>query len=119
MAGGVNPIPDDGRDYSRTGVEEASLAPASFRLDQNYPNPFKPGTRISFNIYMPGDARLAINDLLGRSVRKFSRMPCSPGNPEIVWDGLDGTSRAAGSGIYVYVLSEGSRSLSRKMIKLE
>jgi hypothetical protein len=119
MTGVTNPVPYDGSDYTRTGVKEVPTLPAEFSLEQNYPNPFNPGTRISFSVSRPVEVRLEIFDMLGRSVRTFMKGQCSPGIHEVEWDGKDDNGRTVGSGIYLFVLSGGARSLSRKMIKLE
>jgi hypothetical protein len=115
----TNPVPYDGSDYNRTGVEEVSRTPAGFRLEQNYPNPFNPSTRISFSVFKPGDARIEIYNPLGRCVRTFVMAQCSPGPHEVEWDGSDNNGQSAGSGIFIFMLSDGSRSVSKKMIKLE
>ena len=44
------------------------LQPLTFFLSQNYPNPFKPGTIISFDVPLTSFVSLEVFDLLGREV---------------------------------------------------
>jgi len=87
-------------------------SPTTYVLNQNYPNPFNPETRIGFRI--PGSAggmiRLAVYDLLGQEVAVVLNEPKSPGSYEVTFD-------AAGlaSGVYVYRLSAGEFTQTRKM----
>jgi hypothetical protein len=100
-------------------AETAISQPTELKLLQNYPNPFNPSTWISFTVPRLSDVRLEIYDLLGRKVRTFIKVRFSAGSHEIEWDGLDDNGKSVGSGIYVFVLSDGARSISKKMAKLE
>jgi hypothetical protein len=102
------------------GVAETTISqPTELKLLQNYPNPFNPSTWISFTVPILSDVRLEIYDLLGRKVRTLMKVQFSAGSHEIEWDGLDDNGKSVGSGIYLFVLSDDSRSISKKMIKLE
>jgi flagellar hook assembly protein FlgD len=63
--------------------------------------------------------KLEIYDLLGRKVRTLTKVQFSAGSHEIEWNGLDDNGKSVGSGIYIFVLSDGALSISKKMIKLE
>lgn len=119
MTGVTNPVPYDGSDYTRTGVEEAAVVPSTFSLGQNFPNPFNPSTAFSFNVARPGKIQLEIFDLLGRRIRVLLNETVSPGTHEVRWDGMDESGKSAGSGIYIYKVSDGSRSVSKKMLKVQ
>jgi hypothetical protein len=116
----TNPVPYDGSDYTRTGVEEEeTIGPVSFGLEQNHPNPFNPSTKISFRVAESSEVNIEIFDLLGRSIRTLGNMQYAPGSHVVEWDGLDDSGQSAASGVYLIVLSDGSRSLTKKMIKME
>ncbi len=71
-----------------TSVKEAysNDIPGMFVLDQNFPNPFNPSTRISFQLPIASHVSLAVYDLLGREVDVLldSRMPA--GAHTAVWN---------------------------------
>jgi hypothetical protein len=119
MTGRYNPIPYDGSNYTRTGIKDAGIVPSSFSLGQNYPNPFNPSTAISISVSKPSKIRLEIFDLLGRRIRVLLNETLSPGTHEVRWDGLDESGKSVGSGIYICKVSDGSQSLSKKMLKVQ
>jgi subtilisin family serine protease len=99
--------------------EEATVLPARFALAPNTPNPFNPVTTIRFNLDRPGRATLRIYSVSGALVRTLVDSTLPVGQFRAQWDGRDGQGRPAGSGVYVYRLNEGERSLSRKMSLLK
>lgn len=117
--GTTNPVPYDGSDYTPDGIQDVSAAPSSFLLSLNYPNPFNPGTRVSYSTETPGDLTLIVYNLLGQKIRTLKDGFCPSGSNEVEWDGLDDQGRMTGSGIYVAVLKQGDRTFSRKMMKIE
>ncbi len=102
-----------------TGIEKTdSEMPQEFSLEQNYPNPFNPSTRIRFSV-PSGSGRggeseivsLKVFDVLGREVTTLVNENLSAGSYETTFDA---TSLA--SGVYIYRLTSGNRSLSRKLL---
>jgi hypothetical protein len=93
--------------------------PRACSILRNFPNPFNPDTLIFLSVSKPVEVKISICDMLGRRVKTFMKRQYAPGMHEIEWDGTDDQFRSAASGIYLFVLSDGSRTLSRKMIKLE
>jgi subtilisin family serine protease len=87
--------------------------PASFVLHQNYPNPFNPGTVIPFDVPRRSEYTLEIFNVLGQAVHKVSGI-AEPGQTELPWDG----SRYS-SGVYLYRVTLGNESSSRKMLLLK
>ena len=97
---------------------EEPWIPAAFELMQNYPNPFNPRTVIGYQL-PAGQAglsavsqiSLAIYDLLGRKVATLVNEKQAPGTHEITWD-----ATGFASGVYLYQLTTGSGTQTRKMI---
>ena len=94
--------------------------PGQAALHQNYPNPFNPHTQISVDV--PGDpgqkvkVTLAIYSLRGRQVRTLHNGDLTPGRHSFTWDGKDLSGRQVTSGTYLYSLSTGDHTVTRKMI---
>lgn len=103
--------------YNRTltNVFEQKEIPASFRLEQNFPNPFNPSTIIRFQVPAMSFISLRVFDLLGREVAVLLQDDeLQAGEYSIPFD-----AHELSSGIYLYRLEVGSHIQSRKMILVE
>jgi hypothetical protein len=120
-----------------TSVSPPSTVPSGYALEQNYPNPFSAGggsasggnptTTIGYSIggvvalsgahlsgvegRMSRNVRLAVYDILGREVARLVDEPKAPGNYEVTFDGS-----GLASGVYMYRLTAGAYTESRKMV---
>ncbi len=98
------------------GIHQISTeAPSGFALEQNFPNPFNPSTKIRFSIPPASGIKnnkvtLKIFDMLGRQAAVLVDRNLGAGIYEAEWDG-SGYS----SGIYFYTLSAGSYSQTKKL----
>ena len=104
---------------SPIGIEPIkNTLPTSFKLYQNFPNPFNPSTKIRFDIaHSFGNntpVKLIIYDILGREVITLVNKYLNAGTYEIQFDG----SQFA-SGIYFYVISYSENFEVRKMVLLK
>ena len=98
--------------FTPVSVErENSQVPSQFYLDQNFPNPFNPSTAIKFGITEASNVDLRIYDALGREVAVLV-------NNEFLSAGsynLKFNPASLASGIYVYRLTAGTNTVSKKM----
>lgn len=85
--------------------------PGEYRLFQNYPNPFNPVTNISFSMPAEGYAELKIYDMTGRLTASLVEAELKEGSYTISFD-----ASAYSSGIYIYRLTAGSFTDSKKMV---
>lgn len=95
-------VDDEGVSYLRIRFEEEALdLPNQFTLHGNYPNPFNPTTRITFDLPVQGDVTLRVMDMLGRevSVDIYSGLQASS-NHSISYD-----ASSLPAGIYLYSLT--------------
>lgn len=88
--------------------------PARFELLQNYPNPFNPRTNIKFRISNFGFVSLRIYNVLGNEIATLVNGKKQAGEYEIGFD-----AGRLPSGVYLYRLTAGSFSQTRKMILLK
>lgn len=88
-------------------------------LHQNYPNPFNPETTISFEIKEAGQVSLRVYNMRGQLVRTVADETMPSGLHSRIWDGLDDRGCAVASGIYLYRISSGKQSISKKMIMMK
>lgn len=100
-----------------TGVIKTStIVPIKYNLYQNYPNPFNPSTKINFDVpadvkYQEENVKITVSDILGREIEVLVNENLKPGTYEISWNGSKYPS-----GVYVYSLTAGSFTVSKKMI---
>ena len=101
-----------------SGGRSAAL-PTDFALEQNYPNPFNPSTLIPYQLPAAGPVRLEVFNMLGQRVAKLVDGERSAGAHTARWDGTDAAGRAVGAGVYIYRLSSGGMTMSRRMVLID
>lgn len=101
--------------YSELIQAEVSTLPGDFTLDQNFPNPFNPVTRIRFSSVSGEAANLSVYNSLGQLVEVLFSGGIDPGKTYEVEFSSEGLS----SGLYLYRFTQGSNSQTRKMSLLK
>jgi hypothetical protein len=103
--------------YEPVSIDNQEIPQEFNLLRQNYPNPFKTSTAISFNIDANHlqNAKVEIYNIRGQQIKTIE-----VDNTSIVWDGKDFTGKTVSNGIYFYQLkAKGFDSKPRKMILLK
>lgn len=95
------------------------LIPATFEIDQNFPNPFNPSTVIRFGLPVNAHVRLEIINILGQRVTILTDRGYDAGYHDLVWDGTAADGNRVASGVYFYRLRAGSFVASKKMLLLK
>jgi hypothetical protein len=85
--------------------------PASFVLEQNFPNPFNPSTIINYELRMTNDVKLSVYNLLGQKITTLVSGKQSAGRYQVEWD-----ATGFASGVYYYSLEAGDSRSVRKMV---
>ena len=93
--------------------------PTDFALGQNYPNPFNPSTIIPYQLPVSGHVRLDVFNVLGQRLATLVDAEQSVGTYTAQWDGTDASGRAVGAGVYIYRLSSGGMTESRRMVLVD
>ena len=93
--------------------------PTDFALGQNYPNPFNPSTVIPYQLPAAGHVRLEVFNILGQRLATLVDAEQSAGTYTAQWDGTDAAGRAVGAGVYIYRLSSGGMTESRRMVLVD
>ncbi|MFQ5627460.1 MAG: FlgD immunoglobulin-like domain containing protein [bacterium] len=99
-------------------LDEASL-PSHFSLEHNYPNPFNPGTRITFALPSESKVRLTVYDINGRRIAELINGLQEAGRHEVLWDGKTSEGIDVPSGAYFVRLRAGHLSKSLKVTKIK
>lgn len=93
--------------------EEIERIPLHYELSQNYPNPFNPSTKISYSIPNSGKVKLVIYDVLGREVKILVNQEQHAGTYIVDFD-----AERLSSGVYLYRITSGQFSETRKLLLL-
>ncbi len=91
-----------------------SSQPLTFMLHPASPNPFNPGTELTFSVDKPGMVQLAVYDIKGREVVRLADGSYSPGVYSMQFDG-----RKLSSGMYFARLVSGEREFTQKLLLLK
>ena len=94
--------------------------PVKFRLEQNYPNPFKKTTTIRYYLNQPAGVTIKIYNMQGELVKSFlNREPISGGQHDVTWDGKNSNGTRVSSGVYFCRLNTSESSKVKKMLVLK
>jgi hypothetical protein len=100
-----------------TGIEDEEEIPTSYKLEQNYPNPFSEKTEIEFSAQADEKLTLKIYDILGREVKSLDiKSNLNLNHQSINWDGTNNNGNKVNAGVYFYHLSGRNISLTKKML---
>jgi hypothetical protein len=115
---GNDGTPDDtlriSNDVTGLGRQGARLVPGSFRLAQNYPNPFHDVTRITYDLPQPLEVDLRVFDLLGRALLVLDSGMKSAGSHSATF-----SAESLSAGVYFYRLEAGRFVETKSMIVLK
>jgi phosphatidylserine/phosphatidylglycerophosphate/cardiolipin synthase-like enzyme len=97
-----------------TDIEQDITKPIDYSLSQNYPNPFNPTTNISFSIPMKSKVELNVYNTLGQKVTTLVNEQKEAGNHTVTFNASN-----LPSGVYLYRISAGNYSETKKLILLK
>jgi len=100
---------------SLTGVGNNGLEPVStYKLYNNYPNPFNPSTTIKYSVAEKSFVSLKIYNIAGSEVASIVNREQTAGEYEVNFN-----ARELTSGVYLYKLQAGSFVETKKMILMK
>jgi len=102
-----------GMTLTTTGVEPSisSVIPKEYNLEQNFPNPFNPVTKICFDIPKSGFVSIKVYDVLGKEVANLVNESINPGSYSVDFD-----ATSMSSGMYYYRLESNGFVATKKMM---
>jgi hypothetical protein len=101
--------------YTPTSVEDEEVLPKQVVLNQNYPNPFNPTTTISFTLPATSNVTLEVFNMLGQRVSTLAvNKTMAAGQHSVAFDAAN-----MPSGMYLYRLSTGNFTSTKKMMLLK
>ena len=87
----------------------------------NFPNPFNPDTTINYRLAgnTNQETKLVIYNAIGQEIRTLVQKVQPAGEYVVHWDGTDNLGQKVSSGIYMYHLTSGDFSQTRRMMLLK
>jgi hypothetical protein len=98
---------------------QVQLLPERYELGQNTPNPFNPNTAIVFAVPRPSDVRVEVFNVLGQKVKTLANEFSRAGYKRVEWDGTNDNGSSVASGIYLYRMTAGDFTDTKKMLLLK
>lgn len=102
------------KDFVTDVENNTETLPTAYVLDQNFPNPFNPSTKINFSLPVEGFVTLDVYNSIGQKVATLVNETKSAGTYAVDFDASGLTS-----GIYFYKISSGNFTETKKMILLK
>ncbi len=106
---------EHGDDTAAKTAADSEL-PDGYALSQNYPNPFNPTTRIDYTIPNSQHVKLDVYNLNGQLVTTLVDGVVNAGEHSVQWDATTENGNQVASGIYLYRLTTGEATTTKKMI---
>ncbi|MBU0985391.1 MAG: T9SS type A sorting domain-containing protein [candidate division Zixibacteria bacterium] len=113
------------QEFQRMELSAKSLDPAAkpagdqlpdrYSLAQNYPNPFNPTTTIDFDLAASKLVSLEVFNIQGRKVRTLIDEVLFSGSHSVQWDATDDAGEQVATGVYLYRLTAGDFTQTKKM----
>jgi hypothetical protein len=97
--------------FTQVGIEENRPVPTTYSLNQNFPNPFNPSTRIEYSLPNNGVVTLNVYNTLGQVVATLVNERQESGYHAVTLDGSD-----LSSGVYFYQITAGKFTATKKMM---
>ena len=104
-----------------TAIESSATPsePRSFRLEQNFPNPFNHATHIGFTLQQSAIVSMQVFNIHGQLVATLAEGTRPAGTYQTAWDGRDAQGQAVSSGAYIVRLDAGGQQATHKMMLIQ
>ena len=91
----------------------------TFKLNQNFPNPFNAITKIDYYLYKEEKIKLSIYNIEGKKIKTLKSGNQEPGYRSITWDGTNKFGQPVPAGIYFLKMNVSEIMQTKKMILLK
>jgi len=107
------------KDWEPPKIMADGIIPAKFELTGNYPNPFNASTEIQYALPFNAHVTLEIYDILGRKTATLIDEYQEAGYKTVYWNGRGADRSEISTGVYIYRLSAGGLTQSKRMLFLK
>jgi hypothetical protein len=105
--------------YSKIGTisvvnKDIDLAPKTYSISQNFPNPFNPSTVITYSIPVSSNVIINVYNVLGELIRTLVNENQEAGIYKVNFD-----AQGLSNGVYFYKIQAGNYTETKKMLLLK
>jgi len=100
-----------------TGIKDNEEIPTEFNIYNNYPNPFNPVTKITFDLPKDTEVKLVVYDVFGREITRLLNSEFKHAGKHII--NFDAMKYNLASGVYFYRIETDKYTAVKKMILLK
>ncbi|MBN1481000.1 T9SS C-terminal target domain-containing protein [candidate division KSB1 bacterium] len=104
--------------HGPVGVQVSGV-PEQYGLQDAYPNPFNPTTKIHYQLPAAGHVSLEIYNMMGQKVKTLLAGAQNAGTHVINWDGTNDSGELVSAGTYVYRIKAGEFEASKTITFLK
>jgi arabinoxylan arabinofuranohydrolase len=97
-----------------TSIFNLNDIPQGYSLEQNFPNPFNPSTKIKYSLPKPEKVKLDVYNIIGQKIETLLNKPIPAGYHEVEFNGQN-----LSSGIYLYRIQVGRWQDVKKMLLIK
>ncbi|MDP6499821.1 MAG: M43 family zinc metalloprotease [Candidatus Marinimicrobia bacterium] len=90
--------------------------PHTFKVHNNFPNPFNPVTKVQIDVPEFGHAIIQVHDASGRLMTTLVNEELRPGFHSIQWNGKNQLGESVSSGVYILNVRFENLNISQKML---
>ena len=90
--------------------------PHTFKVHENFPNPFNPVTKVQIDVPEFGHAIIQVHDVSGRLITTLVNEELRPGFHSIQWNGKNQLGESVSSGVYILNVRFENLNISQKML---
>ncbi len=103
-------------DYTSLSVKVDKL-PETTEMENAYPNPFNPQTKIAYNLAIDTNVNITVFDLLGRQVKSLFNGNQTAGSHHVYWNAMNETGSTVPSGCYfIRMQTENSTQMQKVLL---
>lgn len=107
------------KEFIEKSTNGIPIVPIAYSLDQNFPNPFNPSTKIHYTLGHSSHVELDILNVLGQKVKTLFSGDQRIGSYTMEWDGRNDRNAKISSGIYFYRIRTGEFIATKRMVLLK
>jgi len=116
---GLDDIYWDGGGAVSVIENEFGKNPTKFNLQNNFPNPFNPITKLRYELPENSFVNITIYDLLGKQVRTLINQTQDAGFKSVIWNATNDYGKPVSAGVYLYQIQAGDFVQTKKMVLLK